>query len=203
MKRHLAMGILAATLCFGAQALAKPSDEVGSIDPSGDHDPADSRVQLPPDPEGKAVELRLAGKCDEAIPILRRLSEDDDIAEYNLGLCLIDVGKSEKNAQTSANFEREGALWVLKAADHGLPNAQLGLVTIYLDGSGVAKDPIEAAKWALLYRENGTRIAIGLPNLTPQLEARLDSVLTEQTWTEAQTRAYAWTPSSQRANAEN
>jgi len=199
MKRRLAMGILTAALCAGAPALAVPPDGVGSIDPSGDHDPAADRVQLPPDPEGKAVELRLAGKCDEAIPILRRLSEDDDIAEYNLGLCLVDVGTAGKNPALA----QEGAQWVLRAANHGLPNAQLGLVTIYLDGSGVAKDPIEAAKWALLYRENGTRVAIGLPNLTPALEARLDSVLTEQTWTEAQTRAYAWTPTSQRANAEN
>ncbi len=197
------MGILTAAVCLGAPALAAPPDGVGSIDPSGDHDPADSRVQLPPDPEGKAVELRLAGKCSEAIPILRRLSEDDDIAEYNLGLCLIDVGKTDSNAQTAASSKREGAQWVIKAANRGLPNAQLSLVTIYLDGSGVEKDPIEAAKWALLYRENGTRVAIGLPNLTPQLEARLDGVLTEHTWSEAQTRAYAWTPTSLRANAEN
>lgn len=203
MKRRLvaaSVGILAAT-AFGliSPALAAPPDGVGSIDPSGDHDPADDRVQLPPDPEGKAVELRLAGKCDQAIPILRRLSEDDDIAEYNLGLCLIDVGKAGGNANSS----HEGAQWVLKAADHGLPNAQLSLVSIYLDGSGVAKDPVEAAKWALLYRENGTRVAIGMPNLSPAMAARLDGVLTEQTWAEAQTRAYAWTPSSQRANAEN
>lgn len=198
MKRRLATGILMAALCLGAPALAVPPDGVGSIDPSGDHDPAADRVQLPPDPEGKAVELRLAGKCDEAIPILRRLSEDDDIAEYNLGLCLVDVGTTGNNPV----LKKEGAQWVVRAANHGLPNAQASLVTIYLDGKGVEKDPIEAGKWSLLYRENGTRLAIGLPNISSALQARLDGVLTAQSWMEAQSRASQWTPLSQRANAE-
>lgn len=198
-----AAGILAAALCLGTPAMAAPRDDVGSIDPSGDHDPSEGRVKLPPDPEGKAVELRLAGKCSEAIPILRRLSEDDDIAEYNLGLCLVDVGKSEKNAQTAANLKHEGASWVLRAANRGLPNAQSSLVAIYLDGSGVQPDPIEAGKWSLLYQENGTRIAIGLPNISSALQARLDGALTQDGWVEAQSRASAWMPAPQRANAEN
>ncbi len=160
-------------------------------------------MKLPPDPEGKAEELRLAGKCQDAIPIFRRLVDDDPIAQYNLGQCLVDLGKGETNAQRALAFEREGAGWILKAANEGSPSAQLSLVTVYLDGSGVDKDPAEAAKWALLYQENGTRMALGLPNVPKDLQARLDNALTAQSWTEAQSRASAWMPVSQRHNAEN
>lgn len=196
MKRSFAAAFFSAALCFGTQASAAPRDDVGSIDPSGDHDPSENQVQLPPDPEGKAVELRLAGKCDEAIPILRRLSEDDDIAEYNLGQCLVDVGKTKHNDAQM----HEGAEWILRAANNGLPNAQSSLVTIYLDGSGVAKDPVEAGKWSLLYQQNGTRLAIGMANISAAMQARLDEALTQDAWNEAQDRASSWAPATQRVD---
>ncbi len=193
--------VLALAMSIGSQALAAPRDDVGSIDPGGDHDPSENQVQLPPDPEGKAVDLRLAGKCDEALPILRRLSDSDDIAQYNLGLCLIDQGKKELNAQRGASLEQEGAAWILKAANDGLPNAQSSLVTIYLDGSGVNKDPVEAGKWSLLYQENGTRLALGLPDIPEAVQSRLDNSLSQDNWAEAQQRATAWSPATRR-NAE-
>jgi len=196
MKRELAAAAFSLAMCLGPVAFAAPRDDVGSIDPGGDHDPSENQVQLPPDPEGKAVELRLAGKCDQAIPILRRLSDGDDIADYNLGLCLIDVGRAAHDpAQQS-----EGAKWILKAANDGLPNAQSSLVSVYLDGSGVAKDAIEAGKWSLLYQENGTRMAIGMPDLPAALQSRLDGAMNDQSWAEAQNRASSWTPTSRRAN---
>jgi TPR repeat protein len=196
MRRELAVAVFSVAMCLGSLAAAAPRDDVGSIDPGGDHDPSEKQVQLPPDPEGKAVELRLAGKCNEAIPILRRLSDSDDIADYNLGLCLIDVGKS---AHDDAQ-QREGAKWILKAANDGLPNAQSSLVGVYLDGSGVPKDAVEAGKWSLLYQENGTRMAIGMPDLPAALQSRLDGALNDQSWAEAQNRASSWTPTSRRAN---
>jgi len=197
MKRAATAAVLAVVLGAGAQALAAPRDDVGSIDPSGDHDPSANQVQLPPDPEGKAVELRMAGKCDEAVPILRRLA-DDDIAQYNLGLCLIELGKKKGDA----NLQQEGAQWLLKAANDGLPNAQSSLVSVYLDGSGVAKDPVEAGKWLLIYQENGTRLALGLPDVPQSVETRLDGTLDAGKWEEAHTRAASWMPASRR-NAEN
>lgn len=196
MRRELSAAVFAFALCLGPQASAAPRDDVGSIDPGGDHDPSENQVQLPPDPEGKAVELRLAGKCDEAIPILRRLSDGDDIADYNLGLCLIDVGKA---AHDDAQ-QKEGAKWILKAANDGLPNAQSSLVSVYLDGSGVSKDAVEAGKWSLLYQQNGTRMAIGMPDLPAALQSRLDGTLNEQNWAEAQDRASSWTPTARRAS---
>lgn len=197
MKRELAAAAFALAMCLGPQGFAAPRDDVGSIDPSGDHDPSANQVQLPPDPEGKAVELRLAGKCSEAIPILRRLSDgSDDIAGYNLGLCLIDVGKTAHDAAQQS----EGAKWILKAANDGLPNAQSSLVSVYLDGSGVAKDAVEAGKWSLLYQQNGTRMAIGMPDIPAAVQSRLDGALNDQSWVEAQDRASAWMPTSKRAN---
>ncbi len=100
MKRTLAFAILSAAVCLAAPVSAQmqggnPADQ--PIDPGGDQLP--TQTQLPPDPEGKAEDLRLTGHCDEAIPILRRLAEGGDgyeLAQYNLGLCLLDTAKAER-----------------------------------------------------------------------------------------------------------
>jgi hypothetical protein len=75
-----------------------------------------------------------------------------------------------------------------------LPNAQNGLIAMYLDGQGVAADPVEAGKWSLLYHGNAARRMYGLPDITPALQARLDSVLNEKSWAQAQARADTWSP---------
>ncbi len=200
MKRKTAFAVLSILACLAvpgaAQAQGGPADQV--IDPEGStlSRPAD----LPPDPEGRAEDLRLAGKCNEAIPILRQLAAHDtghELAQYNLGLCLLDTGKADPDAQRAASLKQEGAAFILKAASQNLPKAQLSLATMYLDGNGVAPDPIEAGKWALIYRANGTRFALGLPGISADLQARLDGVLTAATWAQAQARADAWSPAAQ------
>lgn len=197
MKRILAIAIFPACLWLAPQALAQlphqSNDPAGaSIDPGGDH--LSGPAELPPDPEGKAEELRLQGKCDEAVPILRRLSnnDNDDIAQFNLGQCLVDLGKVEHDAGRATILKREGAGFLIRMANRGLPNAQSSLVAVYLDGSGVAADPVEAAKWALIYHGNGTRMAIGMPDVPSDLRDRLDNTLTNKNWTDAQSRANAW-----------
>ena len=170
--------------------------EMGGGD-EGASDPHASDVPLPPDPEGRAEDLRLQGKCDEAVPILRRLTQsgpDDDIAKFNLGLCLLDIGKADQDAQRSARVEHEAAQWILGAANDGLPNAQLRSITLYLDGSGVRSDPVEAGKWSLIYHSNGMRVALSLPDIPQDVQTRLESVLTGQTWLEAHSRADSWVP---------
>lgn len=203
--RKLGWAIVCGAMCVALPLRAQMHrpDGVGSIDPSGEHDPSENQVRLPPDPEGKAEDLRLAGKCNEAVPILRRLAGGEPIAQYNLGQCLIDLGKGETDAQRARTFEQEGASWILRAANEGLPKAQSSLVAVYLNGSGVDKDPVEAAKWALLYQENGTRMVLGLPGISKDLQARLDDTLTAQAWNDAQQRASSWVPASQRSNADN
>jgi hypothetical protein len=204
VKRGLAITIFTVALCAASQASAQmPGAGIGSIDPGGDPVPQSDKAPLPPDPEGKAEDLRLQGKCQEAIPIFRRLSDGDDIAQYNLGLCLIDVSKTEPDPKRAEKLKHEGAEWIIQAANKGLPNAQSSLVTLYLDGTGVEKDPVEAGKWSLIYQENGARFAIGLPNISAKLRDRLDDVLTDETWAEARSRASSWVPVSRNSNAEN
>lgn len=141
----------------------------------------------------------MKGECDKAIPIFRRLAnygEGFELARYNLGLCLLDVAKTEPDATRAAGLRQEGAADVIAAADRGLPKAQASLVTMYLDGNGVERDPVQAGMWALIYHANGARMAIGMPNISAALQARLDGALNDQAWQQAQTRADAWTPHS-------
>ena len=178
----------------------------GSMDPGAAPEQPSPSVQLPTEPEAWADDLRLNGKCQQAIPIFRRLADKGagyELAEFHLGLCLFDVSKTEPDAQRAASLKHEAAECILKAANKGLPNAQISLVTIYLDGNGVDSDPVTAGMWSLIYNDNGARFAIGLPHISPELQARLDSVLTEKTWAEAQSRADAWLPASQNWDAVN
>ena len=149
------------------------------------------------DPLGYAEELRVEGKCDLAVPILRRLVESPQnfpITKYNLGLCLLDLAARDGDAQHAAAMRREAASWILDAADHAFNKAQAKAVELELDGIGVAADPVEAEKWALLYHDNGSRLALGLPDIALALRDRLEAALTDAQQAEAQARADAWVP---------
>ena len=67
-----------------------------------------------------------------------------------------ELGWAEPDAQLAASQKQEGSAFILKAANHNLPKAHASLAQMYLDGVGVVRDPIEAGKWALIYRANGT-----------------------------------------------
>ncbi len=134
--------------------------------------------------------------------MLRRMADRNgaEIAQFNLGLCLIDLAKAETDAQRAADQRKEGASWVLRAANAGFNKAEESSITLYLDGTGVAADPVEAEKWALLYHNNGLRMAIGLPDVAPETQSRLDAALTRAQRKEAQARADAWTPATPEAD---
>ena len=179
---------------FAQQGLRGPG--TGSIDPEGGSGPPIAQPRAPLDPEQRAEELRLAGQCAQAIPIYRRMVARGgfEIAQFHLGLCLLDVSKSETDAQRAAALKQEGAQTIITAANGGLANAQIQLVSFYLDGIGVPVDPVKAGTWALIYHSNGSRFVIHLPDISPELQARLDSVLSPTNWAEAQSRANSWTP---------
>ncbi len=82
----------------------------------------------------------------------------------------------------------------MHVADTGFAKAQARAVALYLDGTGVAGDPVEAEKWALIYHRNAMRFSIGLPDIAPDLEKRLDAALTDKTRAEAEARASSWQP---------
>ena len=205
MKRQSAIVLALAAGCLAAPAAAQYGGMTGpasenSADPTGNHrDP--SAKSLPPDPEGKAEDLRMNGRCDQAIPIFRAIASYGagyEIAHYNLGLCFLDQSKNESDAARAASLKQIAAQNILIAAEAGLPKPQAMMVTIYLDGVGVAPDPVAAGTWALIYHENGARMAIGLSNIAPDLQARLDGALNPASWAQAQARADAWSPKSAR-----
>ena len=206
MNRKLAILVLTAAglLASQVQGQQQPNGPPGAGSmqaPAGESAPQIIvNPELPNEPEGRGEDLRLNGKCTEAIPIFRDLAARGagfEIARYNLGLCLLDLAKAEPDAQRAASLKHEAAAQIMRAANGGFPGAQLGLVTLYLDGNGVGTDPVEAGKWSLIYHANGTRQVLGLPDVSHDLQARLDGVLTAKTWAEAQSRADAWFPAPQ------
>jgi hypothetical protein len=44
---------------------------------------------------------------------------------------------------------------------------------------------------------------LGLPDISPELQARLDAALTPKTWADAQSRANAWSPIAQNSGGDN
>ena len=171
-------------------------DYTGGVRNQGLKDPRRG-PKLTNDPQGVAEDLRLKGKCSEAIPILRGLAAQEgggfEISQFNLGLCLFDLAKAEHDAGQAANMNNEGADWVLRAANAGFGKAQAMAVVLYLDGLGVAADPVEAGKWAYLFHDNGSRLVLGLPDIDPALRTRLDAVLNADKRREAHARANSWT----------
>lgn len=205
---RLAILMLAAA-CWASQSLAMPGDagDMGTVvTPGEEHGPSSTGAQPSDDSESTAEDLWQNGKCKEAIPILRRLAAmgaDHAISQDHLGLCLFNVAKSVPDAAQAAGLRREAAQFIIQSANNGFPNAQLQAVTIYLDGYGVAVDPVEAGKWSLIYQSNSLRYTIGLPDISEELQARLDKALTGKSWDEAQARASGWAPSSQNTSSSN
>lgn len=202
MKTFAAVFAFLVAIGFAAPALA----QLGVIDSGGtphdpggyDTQPQSTHKKAGADPEGAAEELRARGECDRAIPILRSLVSEGagyEIAQLTLGLCLFDLAKAD--AAQAAAFNKEGASWVLRAANAGFGKAQAEAVVIYLDGTGVAVDPVEAKKWALIYHSNGMRLAIGLPDIAADERKRLDTMLTGAKRAEARTRVDSWTQTAQ------
>lgn len=193
--------LTALALASVTPALAGPSVRGGDVDygqaAHGQTPDGDSKGPVSRDTGALAEDLRMQGKCDKAVPMLRLVVERGSgyqISQFDLGECLLDMAKAQPDAKKAADMRNEGAMWVVRSADGGFNKAQAAAVILYLDGTGVAADPIEAEKWAMLYHSNGIRLALGLPDLKPDVKDRLDTVLTDATRHEAKTRADAWTP---------
>lgn len=188
-------------LASAAPAFAGPQVRGGDADygpaDHGQTPDGDRKGPVSHDTGAIAEDLRMQGKCDKAVPMLRLVVERGSgyqIAQFDLGECLLDMAKAEPDAKKAADMRNEGAMWVVRAADGGFNKAQAAAVLLYLDGTGVTADPVEAEKWALLYHSNGIRLALGLPDIAPDVKDRLDTVLTDATRHDARTRADAWTP---------
>jgi len=202
------MRVRIAVLALGIAALAAPPAWADPMHPSVDPEvygptahqsPSDDDEVQPVSTDAGAIaeDLRLKGHCDQAVPMLRPLAArglGHEIAQYDLGLCLYDLAKTSSDAAQVKALRTEGAAWVVRAANGGFAKAQETAVTIYLDGSGVDADPVEAKKWAILYHRNGMRLGIGLPDTPSALQQRVDAALDENKQDEAEKRADAWSP---------
>lgn len=205
---RLAVLMLAGTW-WASQSLAMPGDagDMGTVvTPGEEHGQSSTDPQSSDDSESTAENLWQNGKCKEAIPIFRRFAArgaDYAISQDHLGLCLFNIANSVPDAAQAVGLRREAAQYIVESANNGFPNAQLQAVTIYLDGYGVAVDPVEAGKWSLIYQSNSMRYAIGLPDISDQLQARLDNALTGKRWDEARARASDWASTSQSTGSSN
>jgi hypothetical protein len=180
---------------YGAGAAQEKEPSFGPT--PHDSTPSDDKTPVSRDSMAIAEDLRLKGECDKAVPILRRLSERGngyEISQLDLGLCLLDLAKLETDAAKAAPVREEGASWILHAANAGFAKAQARAVVLYLDATGVAADPVEAQKWALLYHDNGMRLGFGLPDIAGDVRTRLDAALDDAKRSEARKRARAWSP---------
>jgi hypothetical protein len=186
-----------------AQAIEGGGIPPGSLN-TGAVSPAYHRTNTSDDPEGEAEQLRLSGRCDRAVPLYRQLSDRAgyEISQYHLGQCLVTLADAEHDAARAADERKEAAKWILQAANTGFAAAEATAVTLYLDGVGVDRNPVEAEKWALLYHHNGMRLSIGLPDLAPDLTSRLDAALSDTQRAQAETSANAWNPTNA-ARADN
>jgi hypothetical protein len=199
------MAIVAGALAAAGPALAQVGagggsydDYSGGLQNRGTYDPRMHESKVWNDPEMIAEEYRRKGQCDKAIPIFRNLADSADgyeISQYNLGLCLLDTAAADPQQQAARRME--GAEYILMAANAGFGRAQAAAVGLYLDGTGVDADPVEAGKWAFVYHDNGMRLALNLPDLSPAVMARLNAALTGTKRAEAHARANSWTPATE------
>jgi TPR repeat protein len=202
-KMRKALSLAACTIVAALATSAAAQDRppaIGNVDTPDGSDLKPRKVKLLPDPIGAAEDLRLSGRCDIAAPALRPRAErgaGNEIAQFNLGMCLFDLAAKEHDAKQAGDMRQEGARWIVQAADGGFGKAQAQAVVLYLDGTGVAADPAEADKWALLYHDNGMRISIGMPDIGPAVKSRLDDALTDAMRAQARTRADAWKQTAQ------
>lgn len=142
-----------------------------------------------------AEDLRVKGKCDQAVPILRRVVDsggDVKISEFDLGMCLYDLAAATSDGKAASGMRAEAAQWILRSANAGFARAEEKAVDVLLNGDGLAADPVEAQKWALIYRRNPMRYVIGLPNISAEVSDKLEATLTADQRAEAQSRADSW-----------
>ena len=149
------------------------------------------------------MQYKQDGDCDRAIPLLMPMAERGhgfEVAQFQLGQCYLETARAASAAK-AAEDRAAGARWIIKAADSEVPGAQEMAARLYADGTGVASDPVEAAKWFLLVRRNPVRGIFGPVVLDAEFEQQLRRRLSDDDWKKAQARADQWRPVEQPTNA--
>lgn len=151
----------------------------------------------------QALNLKSAGDCALAIPLFHRLSmrgEGFELAHYHLADCLF------KTAPESATDTRwiEALLWMRRAADAGVPQAQGALAALYATGPDNARNLAEAAMWYQLFKNNPARKKPGFSSNLDRMDIiRIENALTGPALAEGEARAanftrFHWSPPDQK-----
>ena len=181
------------TILFAASACAT----------SGKNRPAAKQAGSVDQPQlllAHARDLQAKKGCKAAIPAYRVISsfgEGYDIAQYELGACLLTVDPSSD--VEAALFAEEASFWLTRAAWAGNARAQLKLATA-LSGAPAAGDamlkaaPGDAMKWALVYDQNSARALFNMKPVSPPVMDHLNAALDAEMLTSAQAFADSFTP---------
>jgi TPR repeat protein len=205
MRTAVPVGLVLAAAMSCGPAFGQASDVYGGINATRAVNVEDTNIkpyQGPDTSEGAAEEMRLKGECDKAVPLLRQYAGRDGntVAQFNLGMCLFDLANKAQDKNPMSDQRKEAAKWVIQSANANVAKAQAEAVVLYLDGLGVAPDPVEAAKWSILYRRNGVVLAVGMGDIAQSIRERLDAALTDASRNQAQNRADDWTDAYQKAD---
>ncbi len=143
----------------------------------------------------RALNRQERGDCAGAMPDLERLAgigRGWELAQVTLAECVL---------ETSSDTGRALSLVTL-AAQSNNSKAQATLSRFYLDGVGVAADPLAAGQWYLLSQKSAIE-GLGDSNTAVlDLRDRLNDLLSAADWAEAQIRADAWSPDYQPLNRD-
>lgn len=144
----------------------------------------------------RAEELRAAGDCIGASALYYRLARRGagfERSQFGLAECLL-VGDQPPDFTDTRMIE--GLLWLRRAAEAGLPDAQLRLAELYLSGPDALRDPAEAAFWWAVFERNGQRRAVGYVEPEAARLNRLAQAFDGGLLDEAGKHADFWQPSA-------
>ncbi|WP_425410352.1 hypothetical protein [Hyphococcus sp.] len=134
----------------------------------------------------KARDIQAKQGCAKAAPTYRIVSsygEGYEIAQYELGACLLEIEGG--SVTETALFRDEGLFWLKRAAWAGNPRAQLKLAEILSGEPGsavshISADPARAMVWSIVYDQNGARETYGLKPVGPIVAGHLRAVLSAE-----------------------
>jgi hypothetical protein len=157
--------------------------------------PAASGKKVPLNAYEQALQFKQQGNYLKAIELLEPLAKYGhtyEVAQYNLGQCYIAVAETKPDPADAQQARLTGVSWIIKAANAGLAPAQQELVRLTLQGGRFKVEPSEAGKWYLIWKRNPTRSQLGVVDLDPAVQRKLNTTLTDADWAEANSRADSW-----------
>ena len=143
-RRSMLLGIGAAGLTLAACSSSRGARPGGS-------------VARNPNSFSRGMELKQSGDLDEAIRYFAQVAgmgAGYEIAQFQLGDSFLRQAASASDPRQASQKAREGAFWVLIAAQSGNVGAQAKMAKLYFDGTGVARDTAEAGMYVLLAEDN-------------------------------------------------